>query len=1039
MKFGLSGMTVSGEALREHIATLGQRAAPVLSLLSCVRRIGYAFMEEEQAVGSANKLLTARAAWGRNIPDAIAREAWWPHPVGIAVVLLALALTTPFRTAQAQSPEPVLRIEAETHTAQMRNAATDASGRILVTASEDKTARVWSLPDLRLLGVLRPPIGDGDEGKLNAVAVSADGRTAAVGGLSIPDHDTYSAYVFDLATRSIIRTIAGLPSVVDSIALAPDGRLAAGFAKHGIRVWRGGDLQFEDRDYGDLVNGLSFAPDGRLAAASFDGKVRLYDRNGHLLHDERTVAGKRPFRLRFSPDGTLPGVGFSDNAVVEVRDGNTLAPRARPDVSGLTGVFLANVGWSLDGKTLFSGGDVWDGKTFPIFSWDKFGAAKRVSAPGFGDHVGAIVPLPDSDGQIAAASMSGNIVVRDKDWTLLAEQRPRGADLRTFLDPVYPANRFRVAADGGVVEWVTVPAPQRLVRFDAARLDLRVTETETKGLTNWTPDGPGLKLTDWFYRTDPKLNGHPLNLQSYERALSASAGHNRLLLGADWSLRMFKPSGTQIWQISTAGNPYRVNQSPDGRLAIAALYDSTIRWYRADDGKELLAVYVTEDAQRWIAFTPSGYYAAAPGAEDLIGWHVNRGPDEAADFFSAGHFRDRFYRPDVVKKILATMDEAEALRQADAARGIETKAVTPIIEDLPPVVRIVSPVDGTRINGGEVSLEYTVRSPSGEPISAMTVLINGQRPDFAAVPDIPTINGKDRNTTGHLSVPVPPGKTVEIALLAGTTRDGEPARIRVTSASAPVDPGLPRLNGVLVGVSNYPIAAMKLKSAAQDVRDVTALFDPNTQHGQYRAVDLHVIDDNKATRGGILSELRALRDRNTGDDVVLIYFSGHGAQVGQRAFFLPYDVRPDDLDTTAISKADLLDILSDIKGTKLVFLDICHAGGFQVAGKQLSIPDMTLLAAEFSDPRRGLVVYASSSRDEVSEELPNENNGAFTSAVVEGLKGAAAVGRRATVSMRDLDVFVTYRVHQLTDGRQTAHMLLPEGVPNLPIIALARR
>ena len=80
-------------------------------------------------------------------------------------LLAALLLAALPAATRAQQPPatPALRIETGAHTALMGAAAADAAGRILVTASNDKTARIWSLPELRLLGVLHPPIGPGNE------------------------------------------------------------------------------------------------------------------------------------------------------------------------------------------------------------------------------------------------------------------------------------------------------------------------------------------------------------------------------------------------------------------------------------------------------------------------------------------------------------------------------------------------------------------------------------------------------------------------------------------------------------------------------------------------------------------------------------------------------------------------------------------------------------------------------------------------------------------------------------------------------------
>jgi hypothetical protein len=68
---------------------------------------------------------------------------------------------------------PSLRIETGMHTAVISRIGVDAACSRLATASDDKTVRLWSLPDGKLERTIRPPIGEGDAGKVDATALSA--------------------------------------------------------------------------------------------------------------------------------------------------------------------------------------------------------------------------------------------------------------------------------------------------------------------------------------------------------------------------------------------------------------------------------------------------------------------------------------------------------------------------------------------------------------------------------------------------------------------------------------------------------------------------------------------------------------------------------------------------------------------------------------------------------------------------------------------------------------------------------------------------
>ena len=73
---------------------------------------------------------------------------------------------TPFAQAATVDAPPILRIEAGMHTSPINRIALDDQGRWLVTASHDKTARVWEpattwmvklSPDYYCFAVYAPP------------------------------------------------------------------------------------------------------------------------------------------------------------------------------------------------------------------------------------------------------------------------------------------------------------------------------------------------------------------------------------------------------------------------------------------------------------------------------------------------------------------------------------------------------------------------------------------------------------------------------------------------------------------------------------------------------------------------------------------------------------------------------------------------------------------------------------------------------------------------------------------------------------------
>ncbi len=116
--------------------------------------------------------------------------------------------------------------------------------------------------------------------------------------------------------------------------------------------------------------------------------------------------------------------------------------------------------------------------------------------------------------------------------------------------------------------------------------------------------------------TSPKLSGRALALQRNERAHSLAIARDakRFFLGSGYALTAFDDAGTKKWRRLNQNEVWAVNASRDGRVVVAAYGDGAIRWHRADDGRELLALQVLPNKTDWVLWTPEGFYEATPGA-----------------------------------------------------------------------------------------------------------------------------------------------------------------------------------------------------------------------------------------------------------------------------------------------------------------------------------------------------------------------------------------------------------------------------------------
>jgi uncharacterized caspase-like protein len=250
-----------------------------------------------------------------------------------------------------------------------------------------------------------------------------------------------------------------------------------------------------------------------------------------------------------------------------------------------------------------------------------------------------------------------------------------------------------------------------------------------------------------------------------------------------------------------------------------------------------------------------------------------------------------------------------------------------------------------------------------------------------------------------------------------TTRGGQPDK-----------PAVRRERWALVvGISKYGPGVGELRFARKDA-ELFYNFLHSPSGGSFPDSHILLLVDEQATSARVRGGVRDFLGQAGKDDVVIVFFAGHGAPDPRHPnalYLLTYDTAPDHLGESAFDMDEIRSALQKTISAErvIVYADACHSAGISSLGtrepaneRELLNRYLSMLAQSFP----GVAMVSASQANELSRESEEwgGGHGVFTYYLIQGLRGAADRDKDGIVTLQELFDYVSENVKSATKFAQ---------------------